>query len=286
MTFSAIVGSSYFWLMCQEHMRFSKLATNMLFQVIGPVASILAAPLWGRMIDRWGRRPVLIVATVMGVGSLLPWLLVTPQLHGPQWLADGLNSVASAVGGVFGWHGTAIDQSAPLGAYLLAAVGCIIGGTSWTGIGIAQFGIVLGFSDGHGRSKFVAASSVLISFGGIAGGLCGGWIADALAAYKWDASPWRVGIFEWTNYHATMLAAVFARATAALWLVGMPEPGAKSVRDVVRYMRINVQNAVTTYLFYPMRVFGYGRERGSSASQGPAAPPPAEPISRQQRRDD
>jgi hypothetical protein len=100
-----------------------------------------------------------------------------------------------------------------------------------------------------------------VSLGGLLGGLAGGAIARSLA-FLHD-NPITLGIFQWNNFHATMLACVLARILAAFWLVGMPEPGSRSVRDVMRYMRLNVQNAVSNWLFYPLRVFGYGKEVSS-----------------------
>jgi hypothetical protein len=52
--------------------------------------------------------------------------------------------------------------------------------------------------------------------------------------------------------------------------VGMPEPTAAGVRDLVRMMRANTYNATRTWLFYPLRIFGWRRPR--PPADGPGSP--------------
>lgn len=256
LTFSITCSSWYFWLRATDQLGFSNLATNVLFMVIGPVASIIAAPWWGRLIDRWGRKPVLQVGTFGLFLSLLPWFFASPDQLGPRWLADGVNHVAAWAAGLLGQGDyVLVGPDAPVGAFLWAALGCIIGGGTWTGVNNAQLGIMLSFADGPGRSKFLAASGVLISVGGIAGGAVGGWVAEA--AHWLKDNPW--GPFQWTNYHLTFAMACLTRVMACFWLLGMPDRGARSVRDLMRYMGSNVYNAVSSRLFYPLRVLGWGQ---------------------------
>ena len=253
LSFSATASGWYFWSLCLEHLHFGKLGTNMLFQVIGPLSSIAAAPFWGKLIDRFGRRPVLTVATILVLISNVPWFLAMPNLQGPAWMIWLLNGSASWVGSIFG-HGNwqLIGAATPLGSFLIASSACVIGGCGWTGIGISQMSIMVGFSDGKGRSKYLAASSVLISVGGVAGGVVGGLVSQGLVYY--NAHPLIVGPFIWNNWHATMVITTMARVVALFFLRGMPDPGSRSVSDMMRFMRVNVQNAVTMWLFYPLRV--------------------------------
>ena len=270
LTFSMTVAGWYFWLHAMEAMRFSKLATNFPFLVIGPSAGILAARGWGKLIDRWGRRPVLILSAVGTVLSILPWLFLAPGSQGPQFVADGINSMSRGIGSLAGrpdW--TWVTRQAPTGAYLLASMGCAIGGAAWVGVSLAQIGVVLGFSDSHGRSKYVAASSVLISLGGMLGGIVGGTLAQLLQSLQ--ARPIAFGPFVWNNWHITFLVAVAARILSLIWLVGMPDPGAQPVRHLLRYWGSNIYNNFATRLFYPLRIFGWGRARGGGEPpSGPA----------------
>jgi len=265
-TFGMSVGGWYFWLNAMENLGFSKLGANCLFLVIGPLAGMTAARGWGRIIDYWGRRPVLILATGGTILSVMPWFFATTNTPAPHFIAAGINWLAGSLGGLFGrgewvW----LTPQTPLGAYLLGMLACIIGGVCWTGIQLAQIGIVLGFSDGHGRSKYIAASAVLISIGGMLGGLTGGVLTQSLRFLQ--AAPIILGLFVWNNWHAAFALAVLARILAFCWVLNMPDPGARKVRDLVRHVRVNVYNNMATRLFYSLRIFGWGRadrQRGNN----------------------
>ena len=230
MAFSLTVPGWYFWLNAMENLGFGSLATNVLFLVIGPLAGILSARFWGKAVDRWGRRPILILATIGAVVSLLPWFFLTERTFG-----------------------------GPAGTYVAAALTCFVGGAVWTGINLAETGIILGFADGNGQSRYVAASAVLISIGGFVGGLVGGVITQALQAFQDE--PVRLGPFLWNNWHAAFAVSALARVLAIFWLIGMPEPTAARTRDLVRMMRANAYNVMRTRVFFPLRVFGWHRSR-------------------------
>ncbi len=266
-TFVTSVGMWFFWRNAMDNLGFSMLAANVLFLIVSPVSGIVAAQVWGRLIDRWGRRPILIIATMGTVLSIIPWFLIARHTPHPAFVESAANWLAGLVGPLVGrsdWVWVTADT--PAGAYLGAVCAAALGGWFWTGVGLAQTGIMLGFSDGQGRSKFVAASAVLMSLGGVVGGIVGGSVAQSLQFLQ--AEPIVVGPFLWNNWHATFLLSGVFRIAAIGWLIGMPDPGAGRVRDMLRTMRGNVYNAVAPRLFYPIRVFGWGRRRpGRDRSQ-------------------
>lgn len=252
-TFTATFGGWYFWRYASEGLGFSKLGTNCLFMVIAPLAGNLAIRWWGALQDRWGRRPVLVIATVGTCLSLVPWFFTSRQLPNPHALTSAVNWLWSHLGG----NGVLLGPDAPVSAYLLAAVGSVFGGISWGGVGLAQTGVTLHFADGHGRSKYVASSAVLISIGGALGGLLGGALVQSLAFLR--AHPLVLGPFEWNQWHAAFAVSLVVRLGSLGWLVNMPDPGAQPVRYMLRYFTSNVSNAASARLFYPLRLFGWGR---------------------------
>ena len=255
-TFSATVAGWFFWLHAMDHLGFGSLAANVLFLVIGPIGGICASRWWGRAIDRWGRRPILFVATAGAMLALVPWLLVAPDTPGPPFLRQTIGWVLSAVGNLIGQpESFRLDGASPVGTYFFAALGCALGGAAWTGINLAQIGIMLGFADGNGRSRYVAASSVLISIGGVLGGLAGGALAESL--HFLQEAPLRLGPVVWNNWQVAFAVALLSRCLALLWIVGMPEPGAATIRVFTRQLGVNTYNALVTRLFYPVRVFGW-----------------------------
>lgn len=253
--FSATVAGWFYWLQARDHLGFNSLATNGLFLVLAPIAGILTASRWGKLIDRWGRRPVLIVSTFATILSVLPWLFASTATPSPQFVGDAINNVAGLLGSLFGHDGmTCLDQSAmrAVGSYLLVTVGVVIGGIAWTGWGLAVSAVVLGFSDGTGRNKFVAASSVLINVGGTMGGIIGGILTQNLKGI--DLSAWGL---HWNNYQVMFMVSIVVRAASIAWLYNMPDPGAGKVRDLLRTWSENVYNNVASRLLYPLRIFGW-----------------------------
>jgi MFS family permease len=261
-TFTATFSGWYFWRYASEGLGFSKLGTNCLFMVIGPLAGNLAINGWGKLQDRWGRRPVLVLATIGTCLSLMPWFFASRHLPAPHLLVDAINWVWAHVGGA----GPIIAPAAPVSAYLLGALACVLGGIAWGGVGLAQTGVMLHFADGHGRSKYVAASAVLISVGGALGGLLGGVLVQSLEFLRTNPIAW--GPFEWNHWHASFLVSLIVRLASLAWLVHMPDPGAQPVRHMLRYLTENVSNAVSARMFYPLRVFGWGRSDADTGQKG------------------
>ncbi|MCJ7543593.1 MAG: MFS transporter [Phycisphaerae bacterium] len=265
-TFTATFGGWYFWRYSTEGLGFSKLGTNCLFMVIGPLAGNLAIRGWGALQDRWGRRPVLVVATIGTCLSVLPWFFTSRSLPNPPGLIRAVNGLWSGVSSC-----PLLAPDAPASAYLLAALGCVLGGISWGGVGLAQTGVTLQFADGHGRSKYVAASAVLISIGGTLGGLSGGAMVQSLEFLR--AHPIVLGPFQWNHWHAAFAVSLVVRLASLGWLAHMPDPGAQPVRYMLRYLTANVSNAVSGRLFYPLRIFGWGRgPAGESDDSGEQSP--------------
>ncbi len=238
-----------------ERLGFNQLATNMLFMVISPLADILSSRTWGRCIDRWGRRPILIIATLGTAASILPWFFVTRSTPCPHFIEAALNGCSHAMGTLFGrpdW--TWVAPGVPVGAYLLGCLSCFIGGASWSGVNLAQNNVILGFSDRPGGSKSVASATVLISFGGLLGGLAGGIITYSLRHMS------EITCFLWGNFHICFLVSLAIRVGAVFWLWDMPDPGAAPVRVLLQQARHSLYNTVHTWSSYPLRIFSTKNE--------------------------
>jgi MFS family permease len=271
-TFAGAVSGLFFWRYTTEGLGFSKLGANFLYLVVSPILGLAGLKVWGRLVDRWGRRPVLLLGTIMTVFSVMPYFFATPNGPYPLCVADALNWIARTVGGLFDWVPRVardwlgpgewggrwgdwqwvISGKTPLNGYLLVASSCFIGGVGWTGINMAQTNILMNFADGEGRSKHVAIAQALLAVGGVIGGLAGGWAASALEYYQYH--PLHVGPFIWYNWHATFALSCLARIAAILWLIGMPDPGAGKVGEVVRYVGLAAYTNVATWALYPLRL--------------------------------
>ncbi len=226
-TFSMTVSGQFFWLYVLESVGYSKLGANVVFLVFPAICTLLVIRLWGRLVDLWGRRPIMILATVGVVFVPLGFFFMS-------------------------------QDNVPL-AYLLGAVSCMLGGATWAGITLAQTGIILGFSETSGGSKYIAAAAVAAAAGGFAGGLAGGEMAEYFE-YLQD-NPIILGPFRWVNYHVNFLVSMVTRVASILFIVGMPDPGAKPLRDVVRHIRFNAYNNVMPRMFWRLRTPGNRRKQ-------------------------
>ena len=273
-TFAMTVAGPYFWRTLLENYKFGQLGSDVLFVVMGPLASLMSLRITGRLLDKWGRRPVLLLGTSFICFSITPYFFATRYTPAPQFVTDLTNYIFSTVGGLFG-HGDAVwfTPQSPVGAWLVMLSALIVGGIGWTAIMLAQNNIILSFADGKGRSKYVAAHAVLISMGGVLGGVVGGLTAYYTRGLQTDPFVWgpvnaagEYTVFLWNNWHVTFTLSFIARVIALLLLINMTDPGARPARDMLRHARHNVYNLFGV-LLYPLRSLGRSKPHRDDSDQ-------------------
>ncbi len=209
-TFAATFGGSYYMTNGLKNIGYSKLGANYVMIVCSALSGMIMARGWGKLIDIWGRRPVLILGTIGVVFGILGWLLIPPG-----------NMVL---------------------AYVLGIAAAVWGGVMWGAINLAQVSLVMGFSETAGRSKFVAASAVFSNIGGFFGGLLGGVLAQKLVFLQ--DHPLHVGPFLWNNYHMTFIVSSVGRALSLLFLIGLVDPGSRPFGELVRALWLGMLNGL------------------------------------------
>ena len=145
-------GTAFFslWVLDRLALPYMALAGHAL---VIAVTRALVAPLWGRAVDRFGARPVLVVCT-LGVAAM-------PLL----WMAASRDFV---------W---------PL------VIDAMVSGALWGGQHIAMFDLPLRASDARARPQALAAVAMALGFGWIAGSWLFGALASTLTAHAALGEP-------------------------------------------------------------------------------------------------
>lgn len=118
------------------------------YSIIAGILSLSLQPLWGKVIDRIGNRPVLAF-NIMGI-FLLPlfWLFATPTFYLPIW------------------------------------VDAFLTGLFWPGFGLATFNLLLATAPEQNRTAYFAVQSVAAGAAVFVASLLGGWAATQLAGFR------------------------------------------------------------------------------------------------------
>jgi len=190
---------------------------NLMLMAVPLVISILVVRPWGRLIDRLGCKPTMVIAGVLIIHGAAAWILVTPQHQWPGFMV------------------------------------VVVAMAAWPGVELANFNMLLAMSESkEGKrqgSAYVAVNSVAVAVAGTLSGLFGGAMARALG-------DWRGSLLGLTiTYHGVLfLISGGLRFLALLWLVGLEEPRAYPTRAAVRYVFSNVYSNLQQALFAPARV--------------------------------
>ena len=195
------------WLYLFDVVKMSNWRANVMLVAIPTIVTMATFPLWGRLVDRLGCRPVLLIAGVMITHGALSWMFVTPD----NW-----------------WIGYIAVLSATL---------------AWPGVELASQNILLDMADSDtndvGGSAFVAVHSAVIGIAGFCSGMFAGYLAENL-------HNWQAVILGWPiTYHGVLffISAVI-RLCSLLWLIGMVEPESYTTRAALRHMVGNIYTNV------------------------------------------
>jgi MFS family permease len=199
----------------------TNLQANVMLIALPLIVSMLTFPLWGRLVDRLGCRPVLLIAGIFIVHGGASWIFVTKE----SW-----------------WIGY---------------IGALLAMMAWPGVELANLNILLRISQSrddlhiHRGSAFVAMHSLVVALGGTLSGLFGGAVAQVLR-------DWQGTIFGWPlTYHGLLLLiSAGLRAGSLVWLIGMHEPQAYTTRAALRYMVTNIYSNVQQAVLIPVRGMG------------------------------
>lgn len=219
LTFAVSFMNQFVTLYLIEKVKVDNTGTQLMLLVAPMLAQLLILPVWGKMADRVGRKPMLVIAALGMVPIGLGWCFVT--------------------------------QDNPWLGYLLSAGGAAL----WTGVEIANFNVVLEMSGADpkkGGSSYVAVNSVIINIAGCLGGLAAGLIAQHLKDWSWQPLE---GFKAFTYYDVLfVLSAALRLAAVVVFLPFVHEPAARSTFYAIRFMGSNLYNNVHGAALGPVRM--------------------------------
>lgn len=198
--------------------------TQLMVLIAPALAQLLVFSVWGKAVDRMGKRPLLIIAGLGLVPVGLGWCFVTKELI---WLG-----------------------------YVLSALGAAL----WAGVEVANLNLVLEMSGsdtedgGGGGTGYVAINSVIINVAGCMGGLASGLIAQHLKNIDWQ---WVTAYKTFTFYDVLFaLSAALRLVAVVVFVPHIREAGARPTYEAFRFMSANIYNNVFSAVLQPVRLLG------------------------------
>lgn len=175
---------------------------------VAPIGAVMCmSTVWGRCLDRIGRKPTLLVGCVGGALVTLVWFVISPEL----W-----------------WLGLIVTA---------------LGQTLWNAVDQGYFNYVLLFTSGgkNGTSSgdntgYAAVFNVGISLAGMAASLLSGALANHLDNSSWVVQVQQtIGPLQFSPYLLLVLISVALRlSAAAIFLPRIQEPGAPTALKSVK----------------------------------------------------
>ncbi len=227
-TFTLATGfmGQYLWLFVLQSLGWTNLLANALVLALPMVLQMLTRPAWGRLCDRIGKRPVMLLSGGFMAFGAFGWMLMAPTL----W-----------------WPG-----------YLIVMITTMM----WPGVELANFNFLLDFtkSSQHNRKdetgtgpSAAALFSVATAVAGALSGVIGGAIAAGLHDWSWDTG---LEDFALNYFHVLFAISTLLRFAALGFAFGLTEPKATGTRDAMRYMASGLYNNVRSAAAAPARLAG------------------------------
>lgn len=231
--FAGFVGTIYFAISFMgqfvslyliEKLKVTNLGTQLMLLAVPALAQLMVLSVWGHMVDRFGKKPVLAIAAL----GLVP------------------------VG--FGW--CFMDTGAIWLGYLLTATGAML----FCGVEVANLHIMLEMSgtednEGAAGSSYAAVNTIIVNIAGCMGGLSAGFIADALKGWTWDIGI--LGMAPIGFYEVLFaLSGVMRLLAVVVFLPRVHEPDARPVGEALRFMTTNIYNNLFSVVTVPLRAIG------------------------------
>ena len=193
-TFSVLIAAPFVIPYFLQYLKMSYTQIAIL-SVIGALCALVFAPMWGRIADRVGNKPMLQFTTMIAA-TLLPlsWMLASPVVLLPIW------------------------------------IGAVVDAFANTATGQGSFNLLLSSTAPIKRTGFVSAFFATTGLAGFLGGLGSGPLLELFSHPNFAIST--LGL-HWTGYHWLFLLSAIMRVQAWWLLKPIHEDGAWTIHEMI-----------------------------------------------------
>ncbi len=196
--FSANIAGPFWNVYMIEELKMNFTEMSLFTQIISNVTTVLVISRWGRLIDRYGNKPVLQMAALLIMISPLPWFFATPATT------------------------------------YFVLMSNVISGSSWPVSDVCQQNLYLEHSPQVHRSMYIAVFLACINLFGIAmGNTAGGWLMQIPLAALAEKHYVFLGMPMTNTRYLFLLSVLLRAAVVFVFLPRVTEEGAWTLRDTV-----------------------------------------------------
>lgn len=215
-TFAMGLIAQFIWLFVFDVLRATNTKANVIMMVIPMLVFMISTPMWGRLLDRFGRKPVMFIAGILFVPGSMAWIFMTVDF----WT----------------WP------------YLVILVSV----AAWPGIELGNFNYLLSLNEGETRRHsgiYIAVNSVIIAMASLMAGLCSGAVAEALQ--NWHGKVLGIAL----SFHSVLFfVSSLLRLLSLGWLIGIKERKTLGTRATLRYMATDIYSNLQMAAIYPIQL--------------------------------
>jgi MFS family permease len=181
------------------------------------IGQFLGYPMWGRAVDRFGRKPVFFVSSTIHTLSWVMWIFLSPATM--PWMLP-IQIVAGIIGG---------------------------------GCDIAVFNMMLHFNR-KGGPGYQAVGTVVFSIAGAIAAICAGSLATALSSFQVTVGAGTAWEHTFNRYAVLIIVGIVIKYTADLvFLRRVQDVDAKPAGHALRFVLNNLHGTLNSLIFVPVR---------------------------------
>ncbi|MFH1074087.1 MAG: MFS transporter [Candidatus Firestonebacteria bacterium] len=170
------------------------------FAIISTLANLALTPFWGRIADKYGNKPVMLICgNVLGFTPFL-WAVTMPSNY-----------------------------------FVIIPLLYIMAGIAWAGFNIAAFNIVLKLAPKEDRAFFLSVNMLLPSITAFIAPLISGFLIDTIGTYRID-----MGFYYFGAFQLVFLLGAFMRSLPLRILKKVIEPQEEHVEKVMRSVKTGI----------------------------------------------